>query len=51
MADKEEGELKEEEKTTVDKATADQGQDSDVQCQGEDKNAGKFFEFLLPTRG
>ena len=51
MADIEEGELKEEEQTTVHKATADKGQDSDLECQGEDKNAGKFFEFLLPTRG
>ena len=41
MADIEEGELKEEEKTTVDKATADKGRDSDLECQGEDKNAGK----------
>ena len=51
MADIEEGELKEEEQTTVGKATAAQGKDSDLECQGEDKNAGKFFEFLLPTRG
>ena len=51
MAEIEEGELKEEEKTTVGKATADQGRDSDLECQGEDKDAGQFLEFALPTQG
>ena len=46
MADIEDGEVNEVEQTTVDK-----GLDSEVEFLEEDKDAGEFFEFTLPTQG
>ena len=50
MSDMEEGEVKDVEQTTHDKAKAEGG-DSDVEILPDDSPAPQFFDFVLPTQG